>query len=150
MIGFRVRSVTEGRVQPSARLLTIIAEHIDNLITDWFPGLDTLTVHGYRLVTRLIPCPACITMAAAPSGSSADQTPEESQEGPPEPAMPCVAPGSPPDSGVNVTTDGSSASASPWPSPVHTKASRAKSNPNRQPGESAATWAKYPWIGDLE
>lgn len=113
VIGFKVKSVTDSNLQSSARLIAITAEHMDTLITDWFPGLDNITVQGYRLVTRLIPCTKCIMAvcgvteeeikrpnAAEASGSSVGQSSQ--------------------DSAIHLsTTDGSSASASPWPSPVH-------------------------------
>jgi len=113
LIGFKVKSVTDSNLQSSARLIAITAEHMDTLITDWFPGLDNITVQGYRLVTRLIPCTKCIMAvcgvteeeikrpnAAEASGSSVGQSSQ--------------------DSAIHLsTTDGSSASASPWPSPVH-------------------------------
>lgn len=82
-----------------------MVEHFDTLITDWFPGLDALTVHGYRLVSRIIPCPKCITEISGVE----DLEPEG--EGVPYAQQN--------DSGAHLTTDGSSTSASPWPSPVH-------------------------------
>lgn len=107
VIGFRVKSVTDFGVQLAARLLAIVVEHFDTLITDWFPGLDALTVHGYRLVSRITPCPKCITQVSGveedPEGDCPGGVPYTQQN----------------DSGAHLTTDGSSASASPWPSPVH-------------------------------
>ncbi|XP_048577768.1 leucine-rich repeat serine/threonine-protein kinase 1 isoform X2 [Nematostella vectensis] len=107
-VGFRVKTVTDSGVQLAARLIAIVVEHMDTLITDWFPGLDALTVHGYRLVTRLIPCPKCIT-ALSESGS-ADQDTEGTG------GVPITPQG---DSGANLTTDTSSTGGSPWPSPIH-------------------------------
>ena len=103
--------MSDNSVQCAARLVAITAEHMDTLITDWFPGLDALTVQGYRLVTRVIPCPKCIKVAC---GISEEESEEVDGATPP----PLVVSG--PDSAINLsTTDGSSASASPWPSPVH-------------------------------
>lgn len=135
---FKVKTVSDSTVQHSARLLAIVVEHIDTLITDWFPGLDTLTVHGYRLVTRLIPCPSCITAASAvDQGASASQESEGNEESTGvAPAAGSVPQGSPlHDSGL--TTDASSTSASPWPSPVHAvrKRSRSGASPSCESGE---------------
>lgn len=113
LIGFKVKSVTDCNIQSAARLVAITVEHMDTLITDWFPGLDTITVHGHRLVTRLVPCPKCIM---AVCGVEQDESERENET---------VATGIPvimsrQDSAVHLsTTDGSSTSASPWPSPVH-------------------------------
>jgi hypothetical protein len=109
VIGFRVKSVTDVGVQLAARLIAIVVEHFDTLITDWFPGLDALTVHGYRLVSRITLCPKCITEV-----SGVD--PDEDQEGDSTGGVPFTQQN---DSGAHLTTDGSSTSASPWPSPVH-------------------------------
>lgn len=114
MIGFKVKSVSDSCIQSAARLIAITAEHMDTLITDWFPGLDAITVQGYRLVTRIIPCPKCIM---AVCGVNQEENEKESESV----AMnvPLIS-SSGPDSGINLsTTDGSSTSASPWPSPVH-------------------------------
>ena len=119
LVGFRVQDVLDTSLQFAARLLAITVEHIDNLITDWFPGLDTQTVQGHRLVTRLIPCPKCIASVSGvpeepvdPPGKRTSQ--EKKQEGHSQTVDPLT------DSGVGLsTTDGSSTSASPWPSPVH-------------------------------
>ncbi|KAK3754845.1 hypothetical protein QZH41_011322 [Actinostola sp. cb2023] len=111
VIGFRVKSVTDVGVQLAARLLAIVVEHFDTLITDWFPGLDALTVHGYRLVSRVIPCPKCITEI---SGVDADDISQEGRDS--TGGVPFTHQN---DSGAHLTTDGSSTSASPWPSPVH-------------------------------
>lgn len=93
--------------------MAITVEHMDTLITDWFPGLDAITVHGYRLVTRIIPCPKCIM---AVCGVETDKTEKESDRV----AIDVLISSSGADSGINLSmTDGSSTSASPWPSPVH-------------------------------
>jgi len=111
LIGFKVKSVSDCNIQSAARLVAIIAEHMDTLITDWFPGLDAVTVQGHRLVTRLIPCPSCIKTVC---GVDQEGTVTEDEGVVPVPVL-----SSSQDSGVHLSTDGSSASASPWPSPVH-------------------------------
>lgn len=113
MIGFKVKSVSDCSVQTAARLIAITVEHMDTLITDWFPGLDAITVHGYRLVTRIIPCPKCIM---AVCGVESEKKPKERENV----AIDVLISSSGADSGINLSmTDGSSTSASPWPSPVH-------------------------------
>ena len=114
MIGFKVKSVSDNSIQSAAQLIAITVEHMDTLITDWFPGLDAITVQGYRLVTRIIPCTKCIM---AVCGVDREENEEESESVARN--VPLIS-SSGPDSGINLsTTDGSSTSASPWPSPVH-------------------------------
>ena len=46
-----------------AKLLSLAVDHIDTLLEDWYPTLGTRFVHtseGKFLVTRLVPCPACL------------------------------------------------------------------------------------------
>ena len=100
-------------MQSAARLVAITVEHMDTLITDWFPGLDTITVQGRRLVTRLIPCPKCIMAVCGVDQDESERENEVVATG-----IPVIMSGQ--DSAVHLsTTDGSSTSASPWPSPVH-------------------------------
>ena len=113
LIGFKVKSVSDCNLQSAARLVAITVEHMDTLITDWFPGLDAITVQGHRLVTRLVPCTKCIM---AVCGVDEEETANKNEGG--TSTVPVILSG--PDSAVNLsTTDGSSTSASPWPSPVH-------------------------------
>ncbi|KAJ7388225.1 hypothetical protein OS493_039121 [Desmophyllum pertusum] len=115
LIGFKVKSVSDSHIQSAARLVAITVEHMDTLITDWFPGLDAITVHGSRLVTRIIPCTKCLM---AVCGVDREETEEESDVTVVARDVPLIS-SSGPDSGINLsTTDGSSTSASPWPSPV--------------------------------
>ena len=108
-----MKSVSDCNIQSAARLVAITVEHMDTLITDWFPGLDAITVHGYRLVTRLIPCSKCIMAVCGVDEDDSQKDSEGVASG-----VPVVLSGH--DSAVHLsTTDGSSTSASPWPSPVH-------------------------------
>jgi hypothetical protein len=46
------------------QFLSMTVEHIDQLLEDWYPSLGTRFVHtseGKMLVTRLVPCPRCLT-----------------------------------------------------------------------------------------
>ncbi|XP_046393381.1 leucine-rich repeat serine/threonine-protein kinase 1 [Ischnura elegans] len=47
-----------------AKLLALAVDHIDILLEDWYPTLGTRFVHtseGRFLVTRLVPCPRCLS-----------------------------------------------------------------------------------------
>lgn len=47
------------------KLLALAVDHIDVLLEDWYPTLGTRFVHtseGRFLVTRLVPCPRCISL----------------------------------------------------------------------------------------
>ena len=46
------------------QLLALAVEHVDTLLEDWYPSLGTRFLHtseGKMLVTRLVPCPRCLT-----------------------------------------------------------------------------------------
>ncbi|XP_071051470.1 leucine-rich repeat serine/threonine-protein kinase 1 isoform X2 [Onthophagus taurus] len=50
--------------ESTAQLLALAVDHIDILLEDWYPTLGTRFVHtseGKFLVTRLIPCPTCLS-----------------------------------------------------------------------------------------
>jgi hypothetical protein len=59
-VGFRVKSVSDSNIKTAARFLALTIHHIDTLLEDWYPGLDTINIYGENLVTRLIPCQKCI------------------------------------------------------------------------------------------
>ncbi|XP_072941247.1 leucine-rich repeat serine/threonine-protein kinase 1 [Epargyreus clarus] len=49
-----------------AKLLALISDHVDLLLEDWYPSLGTRFVHtseGRCLITRAVPCPACLRAA---------------------------------------------------------------------------------------
>ena len=60
LVAFRVKSVTDSNIQTAARFLSLTIHHIDTLLQDWYPGLDTTNIYGQNLVTRIIPCHKCI------------------------------------------------------------------------------------------
>lgn len=48
----------------TAQLLALAVDHIDILLEDWYPTLGTRFVHtseGKFLITRLVPCPQCLS-----------------------------------------------------------------------------------------
>lgn len=52
--------------ESTAQLLALAVDHIDILLEDWYPTLGTRFVHtseGKFLVTRLVPCPKCLTQS---------------------------------------------------------------------------------------
>ena len=45
-------------------ITALAVEHVDALLEDWYPSLGTRFLHtseGRMLVTRLVPCPRCLT-----------------------------------------------------------------------------------------
>lgn len=71
----------------STQLLALAVDHIDLLLEDWYPTLGTRFVHtseGKFLITRLVPCPRCLTQ---PSGI-VDDEPDEKAHWLPAPAQP--------------------------------------------------------------
>ncbi|XP_065214793.1 leucine-rich repeat serine/threonine-protein kinase 1 isoform X2 [Planococcus citri] len=56
----------------STQLLALTVDHIDVLLEDWYPTLGTRFVHtseGKFLITRLVPCPRCISSSSEDGGS---------------------------------------------------------------------------------
>lgn len=56
--------VLEPNPEYVTKLLALAVDHIDVLLEDWYPTLGTRFVHtseGRFLVTRLVPCPRCIS-----------------------------------------------------------------------------------------
>lgn len=56
--------IIEPNPENTAQLLALAVDHIDVLLEDWYPTLGTRFVHtseGKFLVTRLVPCPKCLT-----------------------------------------------------------------------------------------
>ncbi|XP_044740580.1 leucine-rich repeat serine/threonine-protein kinase 1 isoform X2 [Chrysoperla carnea] len=54
----------EPNPESTAQLLSLAVDHIDVLLEDWYPTLGTRFVHtseGKFLVTRLVPCPKCLS-----------------------------------------------------------------------------------------
>ncbi|XP_014247457.1 leucine-rich repeat serine/threonine-protein kinase 1 [Cimex lectularius] len=63
VIGYQA-IVLEPSPQKAAHLLALATDHIDILLEDWYPTLGTRFVHtseGKLLVTRIVPCPTCIS-----------------------------------------------------------------------------------------
>ncbi|KAJ8934094.1 hypothetical protein NQ318_004975 [Aromia moschata] len=56
--------VVDPSPECTAQLLALAVDHIDILLEDWYPTLGTRFVHtseGKFLITRLVPCPQCLT-----------------------------------------------------------------------------------------
>ncbi|XP_017772148.1 PREDICTED: leucine-rich repeat serine/threonine-protein kinase 1 isoform X5 [Nicrophorus vespilloides] len=54
----------ESIPESTAQLLALAVDHIDILLEDWYPTLGTRFVHtseGKFLITRLVPCPKCLS-----------------------------------------------------------------------------------------
>ncbi|KRZ25882.1 Leucine-rich repeat serine/threonine-protein kinase 1 [Trichinella pseudospiralis] len=57
------------------RLLALTVEILDTLLEDWYPSLGTRFIHtseGRYLVTRLVPCPCCLSSCLNSSGQSVE------------------------------------------------------------------------------
>ncbi|XP_045460940.1 leucine-rich repeat serine/threonine-protein kinase 1 [Harmonia axyridis] len=60
-------TVLKSTIESTAQLLALAVDHIDILLEDWYPTLGTRFVHtseGKFLITRLVPCPMCLSHAA--------------------------------------------------------------------------------------
>ncbi|KAI4458153.1 ankyrin repeat and protein kinase domain-containing protein [Holotrichia oblita] len=64
---YKTDLVIECTPECTAQLLALAVDHIDILLEDWYPTLGTRFVHtseGKFLVTRLIPCPKCLSLSS--------------------------------------------------------------------------------------
>lgn len=62
------------------KLLSLCVDHIDILLEDWYPTLGTRFVHtseGRFLVTRLIPCPKCVSKSMTRAKSNMTKSRED-------------------------------------------------------------------------
>ena len=62
--GYYQAIVLDPNPKAVCQLLALAVEHIDTLLEDWYPSLGTRFLHtseGKMLVTRLVPCPRCLT-----------------------------------------------------------------------------------------
>ncbi|XP_071748491.1 leucine-rich repeat serine/threonine-protein kinase 1 isoform X2 [Lepeophtheirus salmonis] len=62
-IGYTM-SVLDLNPKSVCQLLALAVEHIDTLLEDWYPSLGTRFLHtseGRMLITRIVPCPRCLT-----------------------------------------------------------------------------------------
>ncbi|KAF6207493.1 hypothetical protein GE061_015939 [Apolygus lucorum] len=81
VIGYQA-IVLEPSPQKAAHLLALATDHIDILLEDWYPTLGTRFVHtseGRLLVTRIVPCPTCLSQAMAQLNNENSQP--KSQDG---------------------------------------------------------------------
>lgn len=63
---YKTDIVIDPTPESTAQLLALAVDHIDTLLEDWYPTLGTRFVHtseGKFLVTRLIPCPKCLSLS---------------------------------------------------------------------------------------
>ncbi|XP_068625771.1 leucine-rich repeat serine/threonine-protein kinase 1 [Battus philenor] len=78
-----------------AKVLALVSDHVDLLLEDWYPSLGTRFVHtseGRCLITRVVPCPACLRDAA---GAPAPRDPRGSDPPQPDPPQPDPPPHDP-------------------------------------------------------
>lgn len=79
VIGYQA-IVLEPSPQKSAHLLALATDHIDTLLEDWYPTLGTRFVHtseGKLLVTRIVPCPTCLSQACVQEKLEEEEVDEE-------------------------------------------------------------------------
>ena len=63
-VGYYQAIVLDPNPKAVCQLLALAVEHIDTLLEDWYPSLGTRFLHtseGKMLVTRIVPCPRCLT-----------------------------------------------------------------------------------------
>ena len=63
-IGYYQAIVLDPNPKAVCQLLALAVEHVDTLLEDWYPSLGTRFLHtseGKMLVTRIVPCPRCLT-----------------------------------------------------------------------------------------
>ncbi|XP_050515571.1 leucine-rich repeat serine/threonine-protein kinase 1 isoform X2 [Diabrotica virgifera virgifera] len=91
--GYKIKDelVIEPSTECTAQLLALTVDHIDILLEDWYPTLGTRFVHtseGKFLITRLIPCPTCLSVSTdnehnlndfPPSGSHLEPLQQENE-----------------------------------------------------------------------
>ncbi|KAJ8942684.1 hypothetical protein NQ314_010008 [Rhamnusium bicolor] len=71
----RDQLIVDPTPECTAQLLALAVDHIDILLEDWYPTLGTRFVHtseGKFLITRLIPCPQCLSKCIENELSSND------------------------------------------------------------------------------
>ncbi|KAJ0169751.1 hypothetical protein K1T71_014357 [Dendrolimus kikuchii] len=66
----------EPNPETLAKVLALLSDHVDLLLEDWYPSLGTRFVHtseGRCLITRAVPCPACLKDAHAQQTEQSDR-----------------------------------------------------------------------------
>ncbi|XP_047142009.1 leucine-rich repeat serine/threonine-protein kinase 1 isoform X1 [Hydra vulgaris] len=54
-------AITVASQQRNYSAMAFIVDHLDALITEWYPGLEDVDEFGDSLVSKLIPCPICVS-----------------------------------------------------------------------------------------
>ena len=64
MVGFRVIGTKSSSLQTASKLLVLTTEHIDNLLSEWYPKIDTyVDLQGVKAIRRVSFCHECINQA---------------------------------------------------------------------------------------
>ena len=64
LLGFRVTGTKSDSLQTATKLLVLTTEHIDNLLSEWYPKIDTyVDLHGVKAIRRVSFCNECIHQA---------------------------------------------------------------------------------------
>ncbi|XP_066912686.1 leucine-rich repeat serine/threonine-protein kinase 1-like isoform X2 [Clytia hemisphaerica] len=74
LVGFRVTGTNYASSQTACKLLVITTEHIDNLLGEWYPKIDTFVdLHGIKAIRRISFCDRCLSEAIEIKGRSGSQ-----------------------------------------------------------------------------
>lgn len=64
LVGFRAIGTKSSSFQTAAKLLVLTTEHMDNLLSEWYPKIDTyVDVQGVKAIRRVSFCHQCIQQA---------------------------------------------------------------------------------------
>ena len=94
-VGYYQAIVLDPNPKAVCQLLALAVEHIDTLLEDWYPSLGTRFLHtseGKMLVTRIVPCPRCLTSHNERESKKSWQDWSFFKRSNPEPVQPPVPP----------------------------------------------------------
>ena len=75
MLGFRVTGINYSSSQTACKLLVITVQHIDNLLAEWYPKIDTFVdLQGVKAIRRVSFCDACVQEAISIQNKSTNVT----------------------------------------------------------------------------
>ena len=64
LVGFRATGTKSSSFQTAAKLVVLTTEHMDNLLSEWYPKIDTyIDVQGVKAIRRVSFCYQCIQQA---------------------------------------------------------------------------------------
>lgn len=64
LVGFRATGTKSSSLQTASKLLVLTTEHMDNLLSEWYPKIDTyVDLQGVKAIRRVSFCHQCIQQA---------------------------------------------------------------------------------------